>query len=94
MPNRHSDRAYRYGDFPHLFWDAQPNAPLDVTSAVTLARLLRRGDPETIAALVPPELLRESLETLFLPEHTKSLWRRVLARLPESAAASAPSETA
>ncbi len=83
MQNRRSGQTYRYGDFPHLFWDAQPDAPVDVTSAVTLARLLRRGDPETIAALVPPELLREQLDTLFLPEHTKSLWRRVLARLPE-----------
>ena len=83
--SRTSDRPYRYGDFPRLFWDAQPDAPIDVRNPVTLARLLTRADARTVGTLVPLEILKEKLEELPVPEHTKVFWRRVLDYLPTAA---------
>jgi hypothetical protein len=40
---RQPNPSLRYGDFPELFWDAQPDAVIDVQSPVTLARLLTSG---------------------------------------------------
>lgn len=79
-----------YGDFPRLFWDARPDAPIDIGSPVTLARLLTRADAGTVGKLVPPELLRERLETLPIPEHTRTFWRRVLQYVAEAAPGPAP----
>lgn len=33
----------RYGDFPHLFWDLDPAAPVDPSQPVVAARLLTKG---------------------------------------------------
>lgn len=71
-------RGHRYGDFPHLFWDAEPAAPLDVTSPVTLARLLTRADARTVGDLVPVDIIREQLERLPIAEPTRRFWRCVL----------------
>lgn len=85
-------RGYRYGDFPHLFWDAQPEAPVEPSNPVTLARLLTRADARTIGKLVPLEILRESLEDLPVPEHTKLFWRRVLQYAPAPATPASAAE--
>jgi hypothetical protein len=69
---------FRYGDFPELFWDAQPDAEIDVQNPVTLARLLTRGRAEVIGTLVPLEVLRERLDALPLPDHVRIFWRAVL----------------
>lgn len=69
---------FRYGDFPELFWDAQPDAEIDVQNPVTLARLLTRGRAEVIGKLVPLEVLRERLDVLPLPDHVRIFWRAVL----------------
>jgi hypothetical protein len=69
---------YRYGDFPDLFWDAQPDAEIDVQNPVTLARLLTRGRAEVIGMLVPLEVLQDRLEALPLPDHVRIFWRIVL----------------
>lgn len=70
--------GYRYGDFPHLFWDAEPGALLDVTSAVTLTRLLTKADARTVGSLVPVDLIRERLDDLPVAEPTRKFWRCVL----------------
>jgi hypothetical protein len=73
-----ANRTFRYGDFPELFWDAQPDVAIDVQNPVTLARLLTRGRPEIIGQLVPLELIQERLDTLAVPEHVRVFWRFVL----------------
>jgi hypothetical protein len=69
---------FRYGDFPDLFWDAQPDAEIDVQNPVTLARLLMHGRAEVIGTLVPLEVLQEQLDALALPDHVRIFWRAVL----------------
>lgn len=71
-----------YGDFPELFWDAQPDVAIDLQNPVTLARLLTRGRAEVIGKLVPLEVLQEQLDTLSLPENVRVFWRAVLRRDP------------
>ena len=73
-----SNPPFRHGDFPELFWDARPEAPIDVCDPVTLARLLTRGRAEVIGKLVPLEVLRERLDAIPLPEHVRIFWRAVL----------------
>jgi hypothetical protein len=75
---RQPNPPFRYGDFPELFWDAQPQAEIDVQNPVTLARLLTRGRAEVIGRLVPLEVLRERLDALPLPDHVRIFWRAVL----------------
>jgi hypothetical protein len=81
---RQPDRRFRYGDFPELFWDAEPDAAIDVQNPVTLARLLTRGRAEVIGTLVPEEVLRERLEALPVPEHVRIFWRAVLRSDPRA----------
>jgi hypothetical protein len=76
--------AFRYGDFPELFWDAQPDAAIDVRNPVTLARLLTRGRAEVIGKLVPLDVLQEQLDVLALPEHVRIFWRAVLRSDPQA----------
>jgi len=76
--SRQRNPPFRYGDFPELFWDAQPDAEIDVQNPVTLARLLTRGRAEVIGALVSPEVLQERLDALPLPDHVRIFWRAVL----------------
>lgn len=70
----------RYGDYPELFWDADPDALLDVSEPTTLARLLTKGSPEVIGELASLELIAAELEGLPVPDNVKYFWRRVLAR--------------
>ncbi len=73
-----SSRTLRYGDFPELFWDAQPDAVIDVRNPVTFARLLTRGRPEIIGKLMSLGVLREGLDTVDLPKHVELFWREVV----------------
>jgi hypothetical protein len=81
--------TFCYGDFPELFWDAQPDVVIDVQNPVALARLLTRGRAEVIGKLVPLEVLRERLDTLSLPEHIRIFWHSVLRRDPGVASGAA-----
>lgn len=83
--NRQPNPRLCYGDFPELFWDAQPDVPIDVRNPVTLARLLTRGRAEIIGKLVPLEVLQERLDALVLPEHVRLFWRAVLRSTPRVA---------
>lgn len=74
--------AYRYGDFPELFWDAQPGAPIDPANPVVLARILSRGSSRAMSALLTLELIRDNLGHLALPGHVLAFWRRVV-ELPD-----------
>jgi hypothetical protein len=78
------DRPFRYGDFPEWFWDADPDAVVDVQNPVTLARLLTRGRAEVVGKLVPLEVLQERLDTLPVPEHVRIFWRAVLRSDPQA----------
>lgn len=69
---------HRYGEFPDLFWDANPDAPIDGKSPVVLARLLTRGSMAAVRALVDPRVLAEALPHLAIDEHVRRFWRRVL----------------
>ncbi len=69
----------RYGEFPHLFWDLAPEAPVDIANDVILARLLVHG---RIADLRRTQALRVAphrLATLAIPEHIRRFWQKVFA---------------
>jgi hypothetical protein len=80
-------REHRYGDYPELFWDLQPEQPVNVAEPVVLARLLTQARLDVIVELVPMDLLRRELERLPIPDHTLGFWRTVLEGLPDDAAA-------
>ena len=69
---------HRYGDFPELFWDAQPDATLDADNPVVLARLLTRGPLDLLTRLVSPQALSRHFPTLPLNEHARAFWARVV----------------
>ena len=73
----------RYGDYPELFWDLKPEAPIDVSRPSILARVLQGASLQTIRQLVPLSLLRRELPTLPVPEHTRLFWTRVVELLDE-----------
>jgi hypothetical protein len=72
----------RYGDFPELFWDADPAALIDVGNPTVLARLLTRGNAQLVGRMVPLELLQKELDSLQLPEHARTFWQCVLHHVP------------
>ncbi len=82
--DRTTPQAPRYGDYPVRFWNAEPDAASEVTSEVTLARLLMRARADTVARLVSPALLRERLDSLEIPTSTRIFWRLVLAGVTDS----------
>ena len=75
-PGRGGDLTY--GDFPRLFWDARPDAPLDLDDPTTIARFLTHADPETVARLVTLEQIGERLPSLPLRPETRAFWEAVL----------------
>lgn len=83
-PEQREPRVYRYGDFPYLFWDADPGAVLDVDNPIALARILERGKPEDIYRLTDPATVRRHLDQLPLPPSSRWFWRLVVD--PEHAA--------
>lgn len=75
-------KRYRFGDFPELFWDARPDAIIDASDPVVLARIITRGSMDAIKRLVSIEVLRERLQELAIPSHVREFWELVLAKLP------------
>jgi len=68
----------RYGEFPHLFWDLVPDAPVDVTNGVVLSRLLTLGRPEDLRRTAAVGVAAERLAELTLRPHIRAFWERVL----------------
>lgn len=71
-------RVLTYGDFPHLFYNAEPRAPLDLDDPNTFGRFLTRGDPETVCRVVTLDEIAERLPGLPLQPETRSFWERVV----------------
>lgn len=67
-----------YGDFPHLFWNAEPGAPLDLDDPTTFGRFLTRGDPETVFRVVTLDEVGRRLPQLALQPETRAFWERVV----------------
>lgn len=67
----------RYGEFPHLFWDLVPDAPVDITNTVVLARLLTLGRPADIRRTAAMGVAPERFPELVLPAHVRAFWQRV-----------------
>ncbi len=84
---------YRYGDFPELFWDAKPEAPIDLEHPVVLTRILTRASPEVLVRLVSPERLVEHLPRLPLNDHARAFWTRVALHLQRRKAPGSPAES-
>lgn len=76
--NEKPTREPRYGDYPELFWDLRPDAPINVEQPFVLARLLSHARPEIIRHLVPVSLIRRELPSLPVLEHTRTFWTMVL----------------
>jgi len=72
--------APTYGAYPHLFWDLDPAAPVNVRHAVVLRRVLERGSTADISELVDPAGALASLASLGLPEYLVQFWRSVFER--------------
>lgn len=73
-----TDRAYRYGDFPYLFWDADPDAVLDTENPFALCRILEQGKLEDVWRLLTPGVIRRNLDQLPLPRHSRHFWHLVV----------------
>ena len=67
-----------YGDFPQLFWSADPKAPLNLDDSTTFARFLTRGDPETVFRVVTLDEIARRLPDLPLQPETRAFWERVI----------------
>jgi hypothetical protein len=85
-----SPTEYRYGDFPELFWDAEPDAVIDPENRIMLARVITSGSIEAVRVLVSPEVLRRHLPTLPVTDHARRFWEQVL----EDAVSANPSRRA
>lgn len=72
------DPPPRYGDYPELFWDLKPDAEIDLDHPVIVARVLREGNLRHVRELVPMEVLRKHLPDIFIPDHVRRFWTRVL----------------
>ncbi|HEX2203196.1 MAG TPA: hypothetical protein VHG91_07850 [Longimicrobium sp.] len=77
-PRGVGDPPLRYGDYPELFWDLQPDAEIDLDHPLIVARVLREGNLRHVRELVPLEVLRKHLPDIFIPEHVRLFWTRVL----------------
>jgi hypothetical protein len=82
--------VYRYGDFPELFWDLQPDAEVDGENPHIIARLLEHAPPETLWKLVPVDVLLRDFEKLDLPEHTRIFWSVAVRMMREKRGIPAP----
>jgi addiction module RelB/DinJ family antitoxin len=70
--------ALTYGDFPQLFWSADPKAPLNLDDSTTFARFLTRGDPETVFRVVTLDEIARRLPDLPLQPDRRAFWERVV----------------
>lgn len=72
--------AYRYGDFPELFWDLRREAELDRQNPVIIARVLAQGSMDAIRKIVPMDVLDREFERLEpeLPDDARRLWAKVV----------------
>jgi hypothetical protein len=84
---------YRYGYFPELFWDAEPEAWIDLEHPVVLARILARSSPGVLVRLVSPQRLLEHLPRLPLNEHARAFWERVALHLQQRLVRRSPAES-
>ncbi|MBI4546101.1 MAG: hypothetical protein HY703_12955 [Gemmatimonadetes bacterium] len=87
MERQATGSGYRYRDFPGVFWDAAPDAAIEVEKPEVLARILSTRRMDVIAKLVTPELLRRKLEDLPIPDPRRRFWRLVLEQMPARAGA-------
>jgi hypothetical protein len=69
-----------YGNFPHLFWDLDPSAQVNIRNVVVFRRVLERGTTTDIRRLVDPEAALATLTGLELPEHLHRFWQTVFER--------------
>lgn len=68
----------RCGDFPDLFWDLKPDAPIPKDDPMILARVLREGTMHDISVLIDWDVLEREIDDLVIPQHTRRFWHRVL----------------
>ena len=70
--------VYRYGDFPELFWDVEPDAEIDRTNLRMIARVLTHGSMDAIRKLVPMEVLLRDFDDIEMPENARRFWSLVV----------------
>lgn len=78
-----SGPAYRYGDFPGLFWDLQKDVEIDPENPSVIARVLQGGDSKTVWKLIPPETLIRRFPELVLPDNVRAFWAIVIDKIKE-----------
>ena len=78
IPPPPEGRRYRYGDFPELFWDCQPDVEIDLESPATIRRVLTEGSLAHVKALIGRETLVREFPNLQLSDHHRRFWELVL----------------
>lgn len=68
----------RYREFPHLFWDLAPDAPVDVENDVILARLLVHGRMADLRRTRALTVTASRLPSLAIPEYIRRFWQKFL----------------
>ena len=75
--------VYRYGDFPELFQDLDPDAEIDRDDPLIITRVLREGNLSHVKKLVRMDVLAREINHLELPENIRSFWSLVLQKIAE-----------
>lgn len=76
-------RVYRYGDFPELFQDLDPDAEVDGDDPLIITRVLREGNLSHVKKLVRMDVLAREIDHLDLPAHIRDFWSLVLKKIAE-----------
>lgn len=68
-----------YGDFVEIFWDLQPDVPVDVEHPSILARILIHGHLTAVRTLLTFERIERELPHLeHLPAYARKFWEEVV----------------
>jgi hypothetical protein len=78
-------QAYRYRDFPELFWDLEGDLEVDRRNPAIVARVLTDGGIDAVRKLVPRHVLLRDFEQLELPPHARRFWSVVVGMLRDRA---------
>jgi hypothetical protein len=75
--------VYRYGDFPELFQDLDPDVEVDRDDPLIITRVLREGNLSHVKKLVRMDVLAREFEHLELPANVRGFWTLLLKKVAE-----------
>jgi hypothetical protein len=75
--------VYHYRDFPELFQDLDPDAPVDRDDPLIMTRVLRVGNLSHVKKLVRMDVLAREFDHLELPANVRGFWTLLLRKIAE-----------